>query len=130
MAVPLPPPRNGTRPFQGERPRTWRERLAAMRHLPRLLRLVWATEPRYVVGVLAFRVVGALVPLGVLWIGKLIVDEVVASIAAYSSGTEVEWRRIGWLLAAEFGIALVGAIASRGGALLESLLGDLFANRT
>ena len=133
MAAPLPPPGirpNIARPFQGERPRTWREKLAAMRHLPRLLRLVWETEPRYVIGVLLFRVLAALVPLAVLWIGKLIVDEVVSGIGRYATDGVVEWRRIGWLLAAEFGVALVAAAASRAGALLESLLGDLFANRT
>src|SRR5688572_32221279 len=133
MAAPLPPPGirpNVARPFQGERPRTWREKLAAMRHLPRLLRLVWETEPRYVIGVLLFRILAALVPLAVLWIGKLIVDEVVSGIGRYATDGVVEWRRIGWLLAAEFGVALVAAAASRAGALLESLLGDLFANRT
>ena len=123
-------PRGGRNPEPLDRPETWRERLAAMRHLPRLLRLVWQTQPAYVVGVLLLRLVGAIIPLGVLWVGKLIVDEVVARIAAYQATGNVEWERLGWLLAAEFGIALVGAAASRAGALLESLLGDLFANET
>ena len=123
-------PRGGRTPEPLDRPETWRERLAAMRHLPRLLRLVWQTQPTYVVGVLLLRLVGAIIPLGVLWVGKLIVDEVVARIAAYQATGTVEWERLGWLLGAEFGIALVGAAASRAGALLESLLGDLFANET
>ncbi|HEX6091579.1 MAG TPA: ABC transporter ATP-binding protein [Gemmatimonadales bacterium] len=123
-------PRGGRNPEPLDRPETWRERLAAMRHLPRLLRLVWQTQPAYVVGVLLLRLVGAIIPLGVLWVGKLIVDEVVARIAAYQATGVVEWERLGWLLGAEFGIALVGAAASRAGALLESLLGDLFANET
>ena len=123
-------PRGGRTPGPPDRPETWRERLAAMRHLPRLLRLVWQTQPAYVVGVLLLRLVGAVIPLGVLWVGKLIVDEVVARIATYQATGVVEWERLAWLLAAEFGIALVGAAASRAGALLESLLGDLFANET
>ena len=123
-------PRGGRNPGPPDRPETWRERLAAMRHLPRLLRLVWQTQPAYVVGVLLLRLVGAVIPLGVLWVGKLIVDEVVARIAAYQATGVVEWDRLVWLLAAEFGIALLGAAASRAGALLESLLGDLFANET
>ena len=121
------PPRHRPQP---ERPKDWRERLQAMRHLPRLLTLVWKTEPRYVVGIFLLRVGRALVPLAVLWVGKLIVDLVVASIATASAGGQVDWSRLGWLLAAELGIAVVGEAMGRGSALLESLLGDLYANRT
>jgi ATP-binding cassette, subfamily B, bacterial len=118
----------GRRP--GEPARSWRERLRALRHLPRLLRLVWNTEPRYVVGILLLRIARSLVPLGVLWVGKLIVDEVVAAVALAGAGAAVPWPRLGELLLIELAIALVGEGLSRVSALLESLLGDLFANRT
>jgi ATP-binding cassette subfamily B protein len=111
-------------------PVSWRQRLQALRHLPRLLRMVWETEPRYVVGILVLRVARALVPLAVLWVGKLIVDEVVLSVGVAGEGGPVPWLRLGELLALELGIALVGEGLARVSALLESLLGDLFANRT
>lgn len=111
-------------------PASWRERLAALRHLPRLLRLVWETEPRYVVGIFLLRILRSLVPLGVLWVGKLIVDAVVHAVGAANAGEPVAWLRLGELLALELAIALVGEGLSRLSALLESLLGDLFANRT
>ncbi len=111
-------------------PVSWRDRLRALRHLPRLLRMVWETEPRYVVGILVLRILRALVPLGVLWIGKLIVDEVVLAVGLATAGAPVPWTRIAELLAIELVIALVGEALSRLSALLESLLGDLFANRT
>jgi ATP-binding cassette, subfamily B, bacterial len=114
----------------GEPPVSWRERLQALRHLPRLLRMVWGTEPRYVVGILALRVVRALIPLAVLWVGKLIVDEVVRAIGVVGAGGPAPWLRLAELLVLELGIALVGEGLSRLSALLESLLGDLFANRT
>src|SRR5216684_1015787 len=78
----------------------WRERLQALRHVPRLLRLVWETEPRYVVGIFALRVARALVPLAVLWIGKLIVDEVVRAVGVARTGP-VAWERIIELVALE-----------------------------
>ena len=109
---------------------SWRERLQALRHLPRLLRMVWQTEPRYVVGILLLRIARALVPLAVLWIGKLIVDEVVRAVAVVSAGGAIPWTRLGELLVLELAIALVGEGLTRVSALLESLLGDLFANRT
>jgi ATP-binding cassette subfamily B protein len=109
---------------------TWRQRLQALRHLPRLLRMVWESEPRYVVGILLLRVARSAVPLAVLWIGKLIVDEVVHAIATAGSGGPVPWTRLATLVGIELVIALVGEGLSRLSALLESLLGDLFANRT
>src|SRR5919202_988094 len=89
-------------------PPGWRERLQAMRHVPRLLRLVWDTEPRYVVGIFVLRVARALVPLAVLWIGKLIVDEVVRAVATARTGGGVPWERLIELVAIELAIALVG----------------------
>jgi ATP-binding cassette subfamily B protein len=109
---------------------SWRERLQALRHLPKLLRMVWEAEPRYVVGILLLRVARSAVPLAVLWIGKLIVDEVVHAITVAGSGGPVPWTRLAMLLGIELGIALVGEGLSRLSALLESLLGDLFANQT
>ena len=92
--------------------------------------MVWETEPRYVVGILVLRVARALIPLAVLWVGKLIVDEVVRAIGVAGAGAPAPWLRLAELLALELGIALVGEGLSRLSALLESLLGDLFANRT
>jgi ATP-binding cassette subfamily B protein len=132
MTLPLEHPvvrgNRGARPGSEPRP-GWRARLQALRHVPRLLRLVWETEPRYVVGILLLRVARSLIPLAVLWIGKLIVDEVVRAIGAAAAGS-VDWVRLGELLALELAIALVGEGLARVSALLESLLGDLFANRT
>jgi ATP-binding cassette, subfamily B, bacterial len=110
--------------------RSWRERLQALKHLPKLLRMVWETNPGYVVGILVLRIARSVVPLAVLWIGKLIVDEVVHSINVAQAGGEVDWSRLAMLVGIELGIALVGEGLSRVSALLESLLGDLFANRT
>ena len=98
--------------------------------MPRLLRLVWTTEPKYVVGILVLRIARSLIPLAVLWIGKLIVDEVVHAIGTAGSGAPVDWARLIELLAIELAIALVGEGLARVSSLLESLLGDLFANRT
>src|SRR4051812_41543179 len=109
---------------------SWRERLQALKHLPKLLRMVWASEPRYVVGILLLRVARSAVPLAVLWIGKLIVDAVVHGIASHARGEPILWNRLALLVGIELLIALVGEALSRVSALLESLLGDLFANQT
>ena len=109
-----------------EKPPTWRERLAALRHVPPLLRLVFETHRGYTAAILGLRVVRAFIPLAVLWVGKLIIDEVVAAMAAPAAA---DWWRLGGLVGLELGIAVVGEGLARLSSLLESLLGDLFSNR-
>ena len=127
MTIPLGRP---GRMQPGNRPETWRGRFQAMRHIPRLLKLVWQTAPRYAAGVVLLRLMGGAIPIGMLWIGKLIVDGVVAAAAGRATGHPTDWHYLAFLLAGELGLALLATVASRTGALLESLMGDLFANET
>src|SRR3982750_1488952 len=104
LGHPVVRPNGRGRPIAGPTV-SWRERLQALRHLPKLLRLVWETEPRYVVGILALRLARAVVPLGLLWVGKLIIDAVVASARTGAGGAvgPETWRRLGLLLLLELG---------------------------
>src|SRR5688500_12219070 len=133
MALPLQHPvirGNGRGRMPAAPDRSWRERLQALRHLPKLLRMVWDTNPAYVVGILLLRIARSVIPLAVLWVGKLIVDEVVLAINLAQAGGTASWTGLAVLLGIELAIALVGEGLRRVSALLESLLGDLFANRT
>ena len=87
--------------------------------------MVWATHRGYAVGIGLLRLLRAFVPLATLWIGKLLVDEVVE---ATRTGAP-DWDRIATLVGIEFGVIALGEVAARSGTLLESLLGDLFSNR-
>jgi ATP-binding cassette, subfamily B, bacterial len=116
-----------------EEPPTWRERLRATRHLPTLLRLVWGTHRGYSITMVLLRMVRAFLPVAVLWIGKLIIDAVVALTLHTPSPDPLHdpaLRHLGELIAIEFGLAIAGEILARFSALVESLLGDLVANRT
>ena len=113
----------------GGPPPTWAERLAALRYVPPLLKLVYQTQRGYTVAILALRAVRSFVPLAVLWVGKLIIDGVIAGVRARSSGAVVDWWHLGGLVGLELGIAVVGEALARLSSLLESLLGDLFGNR-
>ena len=104
---------------------SWAERIDATRNLPPFLRMVWETHRGYTVGIALLRLLRAFIPIATLWIGKLIVDGVVA---AARSGT-VDRGHLATLIAIELGIVALGEIAARSGSLLESLLGDLFSNR-
>ena len=124
------PPGRRLKPL--ETPPTWRERLRATRHLPRLLRLVWDTHKGYSIAMAVLRALRAVLPLGVLWVGKVIIDAVVAMVtnpppADIAPGAH---RHLAVLVAIELGLAVAGEVLARFSALVESLLGDLVANRT
>ena len=120
--------RRGLKPDEGPPP-TWSERLAALKHVPPLIRLVFQTHRGYTAAILALRVVRSFIPVAVLWIGKLIIDGVIAGMAAAHAGRTPDWWHLATLVALELGIAVVGEGLARLSSLLESLLGDLFANR-
>ena len=101
-----------------------RERLQALRLVPRFLAMVWRTRPSYGVGILVCRVISAFGPVALLWVGKLIIDEVVISVGSPAPA----WSRLFGLVALELGIAVALEALRRATTLLESLLGDLFAN--
>src|SRR5512141_266150 len=83
------PPGGGPPSPQGLR---WRERLGALRNLPPFLKLVWLTSPALTLGSGVLRAVRALLPVATLYVGKLIIDEVVLLVgAASASDTLREW---------------------------------------
>lgn len=116
----------GARPGTPDERVPLRERLAALRHVPALLRLVWEAHRGYASGVVALRLARAGVPVLTLWVGKLLIDAVVA--AARTGGADL--ARVWRLVALEIGIVVAGELLARGSSLLESLLGDRFANLT
>jgi ATP-binding cassette subfamily B protein len=125
----IPKPKSLLSGDDGEERPTLRQRLSVLKYVLPLLKLVYETHRGYTISILVLRVTRAFVPLGILWVGKLIIDEVVAGIAATQAGGAPDWRRLGTFIAMELGIAVVGEGLARLSALLESLLGDLFGNR-
>ncbi|GAB3889815.1 ABC transporter ATP-binding protein [Spirosoma agri] len=108
---------------------SWRERFAALGNLPAFFRLVWEVSPALFLGNAGLRLIRAAIPAATLYVGKLIIDHIVAlnKQAAGSSTDDIHY--LWWLVAAEFGLAIVSTALGRAVALLDGLLGDLFANR-
>ena len=103
---------------------TWAERRAALRYVPPMVRMVWDTHRGYALTMVLLRIARAFIPVATFWIGKLIIDGVIAARAG--TGTlDLLWRYI----AIELVIVAAGEVMARGSALVESLLSDLFSNR-
>jgi ATP-binding cassette subfamily B protein len=107
-----------------ERPRGWRQRLAALRYLPALLRLVWQTHRIYTATMILLRLLRAFVPVAGLWVAKLIIDQVVHLAQTPGASLAPLWR----VVAFELVVVVVGEFLARASSLIESLLGDLFSN--
>jgi ATP-binding cassette subfamily B protein len=115
----------GIAPIPAEdRPKGWRDRLAALRYLPALLRLVWQTHPAYTISMVLLRLVRAFTPVASLWVAKLIIDQVVHLARAPGASLTPLWR----VVLIELAIVILGEFLARASALVESLLGDLFSN--
>ena len=71
----------------------------------------------------ALRIARSVVPVATFWVGKLILDSVIAAKAGAAPLSNV-WR----YLAIELLIVLGSEILARASSLIESLLGDLFSN--
>ena len=104
---------------------TWRQRIAMLRYIPPLIKLVWQTHRGLMLVMLALRMLIAVSPVAILWVGKLIIDAVVNSIRTPSAGFSRVWP----LVALEAAIVLSNEALSRGAKLIESLLGTLVGNR-
>ena len=116
-------------------PKSFRDRCAALRNVPPFLRLVWRAGPGLAIATAALRLTRALIPVATLWVGKLIVDEVVRLTGLPDAPDTIRawWDAglaagIGWLLAAEFGLAIAQDILTRLIGLVDSLLSERLTN--
>jgi ATP-binding cassette, subfamily B, bacterial len=107
----------------GKRP-PLKERVAALRVVPRLIRLVWETKPSYTAAMIVLRFTRSVVPVANLWLAKLIIDEVLRLASAGGSA-----RHLWILVAFEMGTVVGGELLARLSNLVEGLLGDMFTNR-
>ena len=114
-----------------------RERFDALRNLPPFLRQIWQTSRGLTIASLGLRLVRALLPVLMLYVGKLIIDEVVRLVGAGLGFDALSsaWRGgaldpLAWLLAAEFGLAILSDLLGRLVSYADSTLSELFTNAT
>ena len=119
----------------GPQRQSWRERFGALRNLPPFLALVWQTSPALAVAQAVLRIIRALLPVATLYVGKLIIDEVVLLVQAPRPSDDLSvWFASGlldgilWLLAIEFALAVLSDVLGRAVSFLDSLLSEKFSN--
>lgn len=105
---------------------TWRERLHSLRHVPPLLGMVWETSPWLTIATVVLRLASSVMPIIQLWVGKLIIDQVVRAIQS----SQPDAHRLWLYLALEAASVIGSDLLSRATNLCDSLLADKFNNHT
>ena len=102
------------------------ERFSALSNLPRFFKLVWKTSPSLTISNAILRIARSAIPVSILYVGKLIIDQVVHLSQTHESNHSYLWK----LVVIEFLLAILSDALSRATTLVDSLLGDLFSNYT
>jgi ATP-binding cassette subfamily B protein len=113
-------------PATQEGPQNWKANFQALKYLPRFFKLVWKTNPGLFLTNMLLRLVNSVLPVLQLWIGKLLIDEVILQIDA----TDKDFDKIWLYLGLELGLAILSNLSNRLIGLTEGLLGDLYANKS
>jgi ATP-binding cassette subfamily B protein len=100
----------------------WQERISALRNVPAVLKIVWDSGPGVVIFGLVSRVFSSLMPVGLLWITKLIIDGINSATHTHQPVKPGFW----WLVGAEFSLAVLNSILLRTIDYSDSLLGDKY----
>jgi ATP-binding cassette, subfamily B, bacterial len=100
----------------------WRQRLKALRNVPPILKMVWASGRAVVTACLLLHLLAACIPIAMLSISRLIIDAVVAS----TTGSHPLPRDFWWIVSLEFALAASTGVLTRAIGFFESLFADRF----
>lgn len=119
-------------PADGKGQRQWRRGFGALPSLPPFLALIWRASPAMTAAMVVLRLARAALPIAMLFVGKLIIDDVVLLSRQTAPPSELAaWlgqgalSRLGLLLCVELALALLTDATGRA----VSLLGELLSNR-
>jgi ATP-binding cassette, subfamily B, bacterial len=105
----------------------WKEVRRSFVHTPQAVKLVWQTSPLATVGLGFLTLAAALLPASQAWVGKLIVDGVVASIQQGADPERV--RSVFSYLLLELGLFLLATGLNHARRLIQQLIQLQLANR-
>jgi ATP-binding cassette, subfamily B, bacterial len=114
---------------------SFKERVGALRNILPFIAMIWQTGPGLTASLLMLRATRALLPIATLYVGKLIVDDVVRLVQMPGRPeTFAQWLHSGalnglaMLLAIEFALAISADILGRIVSLVDSLLSERVSN--
>lgn len=98
----------------------------ALVYLPRFFKEIWKVNKRLFLLSAFCRLIGAVLPVIILWVGKLIIDEIILQISLDNPDYYTLWTYVG----AEFALIILSDLVSRAISLTDGLLGDEYSIAT
>lgn len=96
----------------------------ALKTVPRFFREIYKSSPKlFVINIIA-RLLNAFTPVVILWVGKLIIDEIIYQVSLDDKDLSLLWKYV----AIEFAAAILSDLLSRLINLTDGLIGDLYSN--
>ncbi len=102
----------------------WRQGFKALRQLPRFFNEIYKSASSIFLINVVCRLINALSPVVLLYVGKLLIDEIILQ----SRSQEVVYDQVWLYLGIELGVALLSDIINRIINLTDGLIGDLYSN--
>ncbi|WP_417859804.1 ABC transporter ATP-binding protein [Winogradskyella sediminis] len=113
-------PRRNPTSIKDDKKKSIKSSFDALVYIPRFFKEIWKVNKSLFLLSAFCRLIGALLPVILLWIGKLIIDEIVLQISLDNPDYYTLWTYV----AAEFGLIILSDLISRAIALTDGLLGD------
>ncbi len=104
----------------------WRAAFRALYFIPPFFREIRKSGPLLFFLNLLGRILNSFTPILILWVGKLIIDEIVVLLGSEATDSSQLWQYVGL----ELGIVICADVINRMITLTDGLLGDLYANQS
>lgn len=102
------------------------EQFSALKNIPRFFSLIWNTNKYMALGNILLRLIKAGFPVAKLYVAKEIIDEVIKMFNNQTEASSYLWLMVG----IELALVVLSDLITRTINLLDTLLGDLFSNKT
>ena len=96
----------------------------ALKTIPRLFKEIYKTSPKLFLSNALSRLFNAFTPVVILWVGKMIIDEIILQISLPEKDFSQLWKYV----LIEFAAAILSDLLGRFTNLTDGLLGDLYSN--
>ncbi len=96
----------------------------ALKTIPRFFREIYRSSPKLFVINAFSRLINAFTPVVILWVGKMIIDEIILQVSL----TDKDFTQLWHYVLIELGVAILSDLLARVINLTDGLLGDLYSN--
>ncbi len=99
---------------------------SALKSIPRFFKEIWNINKKMFFFNALFRLINAFSPVVILWVGKIIIDEIILQTRIADKDFTTLWK----FVLIEFIIVIIADIIDRMITLTDSLMGDLYSNNS